>query len=245
MNHALSKPGTARLLSHLRTAPLLAFDFDGTLAPIVPQPQAAQMPESTRAQLALLLAQRPAVVLSGRSRSDVLRRLDGLPFVEVMGNHGSEPYLDLAPLQAFVQQVLPPLRARLHGVGGIEIEDKGCSISAHYRRAFDRRTAIRRIQAVGKELRFGCLIPGKYVMNLLPPGALDKGQGLLLTMRRLRRSHAVYIGDDTTDERVFALPPHCGVLGIRVGYQRASRASLFLRQQRDIDPLLSLLRSSN
>jgi len=229
------------LHAHLQTSPLLAFDFDGTLAPIVPLPAAAGLPETTRVLLSSLLLQRPCVVLSGRSRTDVMRRLAGLPFAEVIGNHGSEPWLDLVPLADFVRQAIPLLRAGLKGLVGVEVEDKGTSISVHYRRAFQRRRAIGRIRALGRQLHFGRIIPGKYVLNLLPPGALDKGQGLLLAMGQLGCRSAVYIGDDTTDERVFALPPQHGVLGIRVGYQRSSRASLFLRQQRDIDPLLSLL----
>jgi len=241
MIHALSNVGRLRLQSHLQKQPLLAFDFDGTLAPIVPVPADARLPRSTHALLATLTARWPCVVVSGRARADVLGRLEGLAFVEVVGNHGSEPWIDLAPLRAFVSHVLPSLTSRLQGLRGVEIEDKGTSISVHYRRVFARHQAIATTLAVAKSLRFERVVPGKFVLNLLPPGALDKGQGLLRCMQHLGRSSAVYIGDDTTDERAFSLPHRCGVLGVRVGYQKSSRARLFLRQQREIEPLLHTL----
>lgn len=242
MNWALGPAGVEWLEAWLQQRPLLAFDFDGTLAPIVAAPAAAAMTDTTAALLRQLALRLPCVVLSGRARSDLQHRLRGISLAEVVGNHGSEPWLDPEPLRRWTSHAVPRLRKHLAHVAGVEVEDKELSLSIHYRRAFARAEVIAVVQRLALELGPGTLIRGKYVLNLLPPMALNKGQALLRVMGQLARTHAVYVGDDVTDEHAFALGGRHGVLGIRVGRRRDSLAELYLRQQGEIDRLLSLLK---
>lgn len=243
MNWALGRAGVARIDEWRKRRPLLAFDFDGTLAPIVPTPVAAVMASTTAALLMRLAQQHPCMVISGRSRTDLWPRMGDIPLVEVIGNHGSEPWLDPEPLERWTGQAVSILRQRLAHLSGVEVEDKRVSLSVHYRRAFARAAAIAEVQRATRLLRPGTLIRGKYVINLLPPTALHKGQGLLRMMGQLARTHAVYVGDDATDEHAFSLGGRCGILGIRVCRRRGSRAVLYLKQQSEIDRLLALLGS--
>ena len=73
-----------------RTLP--ALDFDGTLAPIVSRPEAAQMRTATRSLLTRAAALYPSVVISGRAFPDVEKRVRGLGLRSVVGNHGLEPW---------------------------------------------------------------------------------------------------------------------------------------------------------
>ena len=77
------------------------------------------------------------------------------------------------------------------------------------------------------------VIDGKAVVNLLPPGAPDKGEALQALMVTTRCVGAIYVGDDDTDETVFALNlPN--VLTVRVEPAADSRAALFLRNQEEV-----------
>lgn len=239
--HALSPAGRRRLCEFLAGQPLLAFDFDGTLAPIVPDPGLAALPASTASQLRELTALLPCVILSGRARADVMSRLAGLPFAAVIGNHGSEPFVDLEPLRSQVRSWRPIVEAALGHLQGVQLEDKGCSLSIHYRHAASRPQALAAAMATIRSLVVGRIIHGKCVLNLLPVGALDKGSGLRMVMRQLGRSHAAYLGDDDTDEDVFQLPASAGVLGIRVEFSPTSLAPLYVRDQLEVDELLGYL----
>jgi trehalose 6-phosphate phosphatase len=67
---------------------LVAFDYDGTLAPIAPTPEAASMRADTRRLLGRVASRYPCVVISGRALDDLTRRLDGIPLWYVFGNQG-------------------------------------------------------------------------------------------------------------------------------------------------------------
>lgn len=241
MRNLLSCRGRALCLEWLRKSPLLAFDFDGTLAPIVSDPSAAALADTTRSLLAQLAQVRCCIVVSGRSREDAKRRLGGIPLAEVIGNHGSEPWLSSDVLVTEVAARREPLRAMLAKFSGVVIEDKGMSITIHYRHATDRRRVIHATYAAAQALEFGHVIAGKYVINLIPKGGMTKGTGLMRAMRELHRSSVIYVGDDVTDESVFKLSDESEILGIRVGHQRRSAASLYIRKQSDIDSVLGLL----
>ena len=85
------------------------------------------------------------------------------------------------------------------------------------------------------------IIPGKMVINLVPAGLPHKGDALRRLMRLSHRRIALYVGDDHTDEDVFRLAADAGVVGVRVGRTRHSAASWFLRDQQEVDELLSRL----
>jgi trehalose 6-phosphate phosphatase len=220
---------------------LLAFDYDGTLAPIVDDPAAAQMRPSTRQLLERLAGRYPCAVISGRARHDALLWLEGIHLVNVVGNHGLEPWK--AP-ERFERQVAgwrARLQAELAPLAGVEIEDKRFSLAIHYRKSRSKRRALAAIEAAVVTLGDVRTIGGKQVVNVLPPEAPHKG----LALERIRVEQgcdtAIYVGDDETDEDVFALDRPGQLLSVRVGASRRSQAAYFIRDQGEIDVLLEIL----
>jgi trehalose 6-phosphate phosphatase len=78
-------------------------------------------------------------------------------------------------------------------------------------------------------------------VNLLPITAPHKGIALERERERLRCDTAIFVGDDKTDEDVFALDQPGRLLGIRVGRSRTSAAAYYIPSQRSIDDLLRAL----
>lgn len=220
---------------------LVAFDFDGTLAPIVGDADRAAMRPSTRRLLERVAGAYPCAVISGRSRADVARRLRGVAVAAIVGNHGLEPTAR-RPSRA-VAGWRRALVGRLGGLEGVTIETKGLSIAVHYRHAPEPRVARARILEAAGELERVRLVGGKRVVNVLPAGRADKGLALDRARVRLRCRAAVYVGDDETDEDVFARGDPERLLSIRVGRKRGSAAPYYIRRQADIDRLLARLLS--
>jgi trehalose 6-phosphate phosphatase len=239
VRHVLSPPGRGALRRWASADALLAFDYDGTLAPIVHEPMRAWMRARTRRLLRRLTRLCPCVVISGRARADVLRRVRGLGVREVIGNHGIEA--DGAAALPEVRRWIPLLEQRLGRLQGVTIEDKGLSLAVHYRRSRAKRAARARILAAAAGLGDVRLVAGKQVLDVLPPGAPDKGLALERVRARLGCETAVYVGDDETDEDVFALARSRRLLGIRVGPRRGSAAAYYIRTQAEIDLLLDRL----
>lgn len=217
---------------------LLAFDFDGTLAPIVTQPEAAEMRASTRRLLGRVAERYPCVVISGRAREDVLRRVSGIPLRHVSGNHGLEPWAEKSRYVELVGQWATTLHEGLREHEGVIVEDKVYSVSVHYRMAPEKRRALRAISALAPSLRGARRIGGSLVVNFLPNDAPGKGDALERARRMLDCDTAIYVGDDDTDEAAFASAPARRLLGVRVGRRHRTHASYSIEQQADIDQLL-------
>jgi trehalose 6-phosphate phosphatase len=220
---------------------LLALDYDGTLAPIVAEPDKARMRVRTRDLLEEAARAYPCVVISGRSQEDVLKRVRGAGVFEVIGNHGLEPWRRTEGFAAQVQLWVPALRERLASMEGVVIENKSFSIAIHYRRAPSRTQARAAIRSVATQLDGVRIVGGKCIINLIPRGAPHKGVALGLARDHLRCDVALYIGDDETDEDVFGLHDAGRLLGVRVGASVSSRAAFFIKNQNAIDALLGRL----
>lgn len=220
---------------------LLAFDYDGTLAPIVENPEQARMRSQTRELLAELTKLYPIIVISGRAQPDVAEKLDGVDVLEIVGNHGIEPWHRAGRHSAEVQRWRPVLHQALAHLKGVTVEDKIYSIAVHYRHCREKRKARTAIMRAAANLGAVRVIGGKQVMNLLPKGAPHKGMALERERARLKRDTAIYVGDDETDEDVFALDQPGRLLGIRVGSKRTSAATYCVPNQRSIDDLLRAL----
>lgn len=220
---------------------LLAFDFDGTLAPVTSVPTHATLHRSTRNLLREVALQFPSIVVSGRSRSDAGRRLRGIGFLEVIGNHGIEPADTSRGTARVVRGWLPVLNENLGSIAGVMVEDKQFSVSVHYRMALHKRKAVRAIRRVAKKLPGACLVGGKQVINIVPRGAPNKGLAVEKERKRWRCEKVIFVGDDETDESVFALAKGASFLTIRVGAKRTSLARFYIRSQRQINVLLRAL----
>jgi trehalose 6-phosphate phosphatase len=217
---------------------LLAFDYDGTLAPIVPDPDRAEMRTKTRECLREVARRYPCVVISGRAKADVEKRVRGIGLRQVIGNHGVEPWQVSSHLMKDVSAWRTRLEHQLAGQAGVWIEDKAYSLAVHYRQSRARKAARAAIVAAASRLGDVRLIGGKLVINILASDAPHKGMALERVREKLSCDTALYVGDDETDEDVFALDQPGRLLTIRVGTQRGSQASYTLRNQREIDDLL-------
>ncbi|HSE63304.1 MAG TPA: trehalose-phosphatase [Thermoanaerobaculia bacterium] len=242
MSGDILRPVNRRVLAEFAASNvLLAFDFDGTLAPIVAEPSQARMRSETLRLLTEAASLYPCIVVSGRAQSDLVGRLDGVPVRGVVGNHGVEPWQASRALSDEVRRWHPQLERKLRGLPGVTIEDKSFSVSVHYRQARDKEKAREQILDAAAALGDVRVIGGIEVVNILPPGAPDKGTALVSERERLGCESAIYVGDDETDEDVFALEDPDRILGIRVGPTPASAAEYSIVSQVEIDALLRVL----
>lgn len=242
MIDVMGREGLAELAAMARQRVLVALDFDGTLAPIVSRPELAAMRDSTRSRLEKLSKRYPVILLTGRARADGLARLSGISLLEVIGSHGIESQGTVA--SGFLKTVAhwrAELSDRIRALKGVELEDKRFSLSIHYRNAEQPELAEAAIAAAAGQLPRARIIGGKKVVNILPDDGPDKGAALVSACRRQGYRHAIYVGDDDTDEAAFAIHGQEEVLGIRVGGAPQSRARFFLQSQERIDDLLEQL----
>jgi trehalose 6-phosphate phosphatase len=187
----------ARLAEEPRRAALL-LDVDGVLAPIVPVPHEASVPEETRAELRRLHGRYALVAcISGRSGADA-RRVVGVDELVYVGEHG----LELEPEAAAWSERLLAFAAT---VDWEDVERKPLTVTFHYRRAASEAEALVLLEAVAARARHEGLVArfGRKVLELRPPIGAHKGTAVahLLRERGLRR--ALYAGDDTTDLDAF------------------------------------------
>ena len=242
MRHLFCTEGEAALRAVMQRRPLLAFDFDGTLAPIVARPDLATVPGPVSRALSQLSQRWPVAVITGRSVADVSPRLGFAPHY-VIGNHGVEDPLRGVPESA--STALDPLRHRLReraadmARAGVEVEDKHHSLALHYRLAPDVGQALVCIEELLLGLeeslhRFG----GKCVVNVMAPGLPDKGDALASLVQRHGADAAVFVGDDVNDEAVFRRADPQWVT-IKIGREDPlSRAMFFLDSDAELADVL-------
>lgn len=245
--YAFSREGTAALRRLRGRRLLAAFDFDGTLAPIALRPEQVITPPGTRAALDRLRGWCTTAVISGRSREDVISRL-GVTVDYAVGNHGVDGLpgaeREAAECVAVSQGWLAQLRGgeALRALDpGLLLEDKGVSLSVHYRQARDAGRAVASLPAVFAGLEPAPrIVTGKMVFNLLPPAAADKGTAMLRLLELSRAEAGLYVGDDVTDEDVFCLHQP-DLLTVRVGRDDSSHARLYLRAPSEVARLIDAL----
>jgi trehalose 6-phosphate phosphatase len=221
MRHLFTPEGDAALAAFLQQPVLLAFDFDGTLAPIVSHPGDARPSPTVSARLHELSKRMPVAIVTGRAVDDVLPRLGFEPHW-VVGNHGAEDDADphasaaligaLEPARELVRQRAADLAA-----ADVMVEDKGQSMAWHYRLSKDRDRALALIGELLPQLGPGLsALPGKLVVNVVAADAPDKATAVHRLVARAGVEAAFFAGDDVNDEPVFAAAePHW--LTIRVG----------------------------
>ena len=177
----------------------LFLDVDGVLAPIVPRPDEAGVPDETREELRRLHARYALVAcISGRAGDDA-RRIVGLPELTYVGNHGLElePGADAWAIR---------LHDFLSTVDWPELEDKGLTAALHYRSALDEGSAVATLDVVASRARTAGFVAryGRKVLEVLPPLDGNKGTAVRRLVAEHRLRQALYAGDDTTDLDAFA-----------------------------------------
>jgi trehalose 6-phosphate phosphatase len=230
-------PVPRSLVSHLsETAVLL--DIDGTLLDLAPTPREVWVPPGLSKTLNRLLQRTGGALalVSGRSLNDIdlIFAPDQYP---VVGGHGAEMRLD--PESEAVAAHAPPmdkeLKRRLAAIAklspGILLEDKGYSLALHYRLAPHAEKAIyAAVSLIRADLPNAPIevLPGKCVCEIKHSG-FTKASGVreLMTHEPFKGRRPFFIGDDVTDESVFAIMPDFDGLAFSVGRRAKGVAGHF------------------
>jgi trehalose 6-phosphate phosphatase len=245
---------------------LVVSDFDGTLAPVDPDPMGARIEPIARSalrHLARLEAVRPSrlrvVVLSGRTARDVAGRVR-VGGIGYLGNHGLEGGLlprgvpaerlavrSDAGLKGFVEPARALGRAVAAALGEpawLFVEDKGPSVAFHYRAARDPAAALGRIVgAVDERFRNHGdrgfeRFDSRRIVEFRPAGAGGKGAAMARLLERERPAAAIVLGADRSDAEAFRVVSAARADG-RLG------ASLAIAVHASVDTPLELVEAAD
>lgn len=237
----------------------LFLDYDGTLTPLVDNPQEAHLPSEIR-ELLRKLNDAPRckiVIASGRKLEDLKKRV-GLEGVLYVGNHGLEiegtkinfkSPLSLHYIEA-LQGIKKDLASKIiSAINGAFIEDKGLALTLHYRLVDKKdiprlRDLFHQAMVTYLEKDKIRLKDAKMAFEIRPPVAWDKGK---VALWLLARQHfmlkdkinvlPLYIGDDVTDEDAFKALKNKGVT-VRVDGGAGSSAKYFVKDTSEVFRLL-------
>ncbi|WP_327236032.1 trehalose-phosphatase [Streptomyces sp. NBC_01317] len=217
--------GLAALLARPADA-IIALDFDGTLADIVPDPQQARAhPRAVPALAALAPHVASVVVITGRPAELAVRfggfaGVPGLEHLVVLGHYGAErwdaatgtvrapaPHPGVSAARAELPALLGGDGSAAQGTAqGTWIEEKGQAFAVHTRRAADPQAAFDTLRTPLAALatRHGLVLePGRMVLELRPPG-VDKGVALTKYVEESGAETVLYAGDDLGDLPAYA-----------------------------------------
>jgi trehalose 6-phosphate phosphatase len=241
---------------------LLLSDYDGTLTPIVGRPDDAVLSSGIRNRL-IGLAKKPDFsvgVISGRGMRE-LKAMVGIEGIYYAGNHGLEiegpglSYITPAAgtTRPLMQELAEQLASNLADVDGVIIQDKGLSVSIHYRLVVggeDRTVTdiVHRLTTVPCNEGKIRVFSGKKVWEIRPPVDWDKGKavetiaGEVKKLRHAERLLTVFLGDDVTDEDAFRVMRRPGGWGIYVGGGAVtSAAGYYLSSTSEVEDFLARL----
>jgi len=192
---------------------LVAVDFDGTLAPIVPDPADSRpAPGAVEALRALAERGTRIAVITGRDARTVIELggLDGIPGLIIEGLYGAEQWRDGTLQSPPEPEAMRRLRAQLPELlaaadPAVWIEDKRLSLVVHGRRAADPEASLDPLRVpiahLGAELGLD-VHPGRGVIELRLPG-YDKGVALRRLVEQVRPATVLFVGDDVGDLPAF------------------------------------------
>ncbi len=198
-------------LELMRRGPAGLFtDIDGTLAPICDDPSEATVDENARHALARLAEEMAVVAVTGRGVEEA-REMVALSGIAYSGNHGAEWLEDgVRWIESVALPYVPRIREiarrarRETAMEGVLVEDKGPTLSIHYRRTLDPLLARRRIlDFTARSASDMRVHDGKMLVEVRPPVDLSKGKALRSYTRRKGLAAVMAIGDDVTDVDAF------------------------------------------
>lgn len=263
LEHLLSAwPKVVKQLKDARHI-LLLTDYDGTLIPIVDKPEMANLSEDMKGLLLSLAHQRHFTlgIISGRALVDLKDRV-GIGGIFYVGNHGLEIE---GPRISYVNPVGNRFKPILHvihlvlskalgTIRGVFVENKGLSLSIHYRLAEECKA--REIEKIMKQVTGSAeaagqakITSGKKVYEVRPAVTWNKGNAVKLIMKQCGKGGRnsgllpIYLGDDLTDEDGFRIIENYGnSISIFVGDgEQQSTASYFLKSPEEVAAFLNML----
>lgn len=241
--------------------PVFFFDYDGTLTPIINDPEKAYISEEKRELLKKLSEKYSVAVVSGRDMMDI-KSFIGLDSIIYAGSHGfrisgpdgmhmiHEKALELLPaLDRMEKELVNTLEK---DIPGISIERKYFAIAIHYRNAppgsFNAvKEHADRLIAGNSDFKKG---RGKKILEIKPSLDWHKGKAVEWIMNSLGFSFPdrylpMYIGDDITDEDAFRTLADDGI-GLLVGrHSQLSAAHYHLQNVEEVDRFLKYLVDSS
>ena len=233
----------------------LFLDYDGTLTPIVEDPERALMTDDMRAVVSALADRCRVALVSGRDLQK-LKSLASLAHVTYAGSHGfdietadgrqvahEEAMADLPALDQAERQ----LRERLSGIAGAIVERKRFAIAVHFRRVAAPQAG--RVQAIAEEVLAGQQglreKAGKMIVELQPDVDWNKGRAVLWLIEQMGATGTafpLYIGDDVTDEDAFRALKGDGIgVLVRDDEPRSSAAEYVLNDVAEVRRFLEML----
>jgi len=194
----------------------IASDFDGTLAEIVDDPDLASPLARSKTALEELanLDHTTVAVISGRRRADLLRRFDHPGFV-LIGEHGADHGNTTGPETPALAQARALVDAAVSATPGARVEHKTRAVGFHYRSVTDPDETVEGLRVEARKIKGLRLLEAKKILELTD-SSVDKGAAFVELRRSLGADRALFIGDDVTDESVFAALQQ-GDLGVHVG----------------------------
>ncbi|MFP4489215.1 MAG: trehalose-phosphatase [Bacteroidales bacterium] len=241
--------------------PVFFFDYDGTLTPIINDPEKAYISEERRELLKKLAEKHSVAIVSGRDMMDI-KSFIGLDSLIYAGSHGfrisgpdgmymiHEKALELLPaLDRMEKELVNTLEK---DIPGISIERKYFAIAIHYRNAppgsFNAvKEHADRLIAGNSDFKKG---RGKKIVEIKPSLDWHKGKAVEWIMNSLGFSFPdkylpMYIGDDITDEDAFRTLADDGI-GLLVGrHSQLSAAHYHLQNVEEVDRFLKYLVDSS
>jgi trehalose-phosphatase len=239
---------------------MLFLDYDGTLTPIVSTPEKAFISQEVK-ELLNELSKSPTcklAIISGRSLGDI-KALVGLKDIIYAGNHGLEiegpkiKFESQVPprLKSIIRNIATDIQKQLSGIKGALIEDKGLTLSIHYRLvdkkdlpAFEKIISeVTNPYTVRDKIKVNS---GKKVYEIKPPVKGNKGKVILWLLARQqfisgeKNVLPIYIGDDITDEDAFKALKRKG-LTVFVGEPGNSKADYYLKNTEEVTKFLRLI----
>ncbi len=240
---------------------LLLADYDGTLTPIAPSPPQALLSPEVRKKLAVLAGKSlcSVGVISGRAIEE-LKSMVGVRDIYYAGNHGLEiegPGLSyIIPGAEATRRTMAALahelETTLKNIQGVIVQEKGLSLSVHYRLVKPEETenvaaAVRRVTMPHVDRREIMVYGMKRNWEIRPPVRWDKGKAVETIARSIgarteKRLLTVFLGDDVTDEDAFGVVKRPAGWSVYVGPpDNTSAANYYLKSPAEVETLLERL----
>ncbi|KAJ4753385.1 Trehalose 6-phosphate phosphatase [Rhynchospora pubera] len=206
---------------------VMFLDYDGTLSPIVDDPDHAYMSEAMREAVRDVAMHFPTAIVSGRCTDKVLSfvRLKELYYA---GSHGMDivgptkgpkhiksktkevlcqPASEFLPI---IEEISKALIEKTKMIPGAKVENNKFCVSVHYRCVDEMKwdAVAEQVKSVLNEYPKLRLTQGRKVLEIRPTIKWNKGNALEFLLETLGYADSsevfpVYIGDDRTDEDAF------------------------------------------